>query len=447
MRATSTCGGPRPTTGSGSEVTVRTEPVATATERPRAELLVLLRALTATASPRGREGRLATELLDLARVRYPWLRWSGDQAGSDGASVVAEPVSGATAPHVLVYSHLDTSLTGDERVDEPSTGRADPVPPPAFDTAGRTFAAQGLGVAKAAAAAAVVGYLEATRELDRRGVDHRVELLLAGSGTHASPFVVGDDDLAATGLARYLVARGRPEAAVVVKSGPPGVLHDEPGSAFLRVELRVPGGPVLFREQATPPGGLLAHLGHLLEAIEAWRREHLAARVDGVGQMGVEVGAGHLSAGQAVKPDLLPALASVQLYLTTLPDDDVAVVADELQATVTRHLAGTPLDVATVTVDHRVVHRAGRSDPTGPWARRVERAWSTGFGREVPRLVGWPGSTDGAHLRHLGVPTVRLGPAVTADARDPRRERVELDELLRTSHVVARALVDHVTRG
>ncbi|MEV4727101.1 hypothetical protein [Micromonospora humida] len=92
-----------------------------------ATLVDALAALTAQPSPYGRERATAHRVADWAAGRWPELPWRVDPlertaTTPDSANLVGGSDLG-DRPELLIYSHLDTSLTGGTDFDAPITGR------------------------------------------------------------------------------------------------------------------------------------------------------------------------------------------------------------------------------------------------------------------------------------------------------------------------------------
>ncbi|WBB95505.1 hypothetical protein O7543_28125 [Solwaraspora sp. WMMA2080] len=428
-----------------------------------------LTVLTAGPTPYGQELATAERLAGWGASRWPELAWRVDRlpataemprsanlvvtAGRDVTAGHNVTAGCGDAPELLICSHLDTSLTGEPGFDEPITGVSGPTgglrrsAGPAGDALVDGF---GLGVARAAAATALVGFVAAAEALRAADRPHRLTLLLAATGTHRYHLSQPPETPARVvrqqpgGVARHLDRYPPPAAAVLAKSSPPGVLTAEPGALYLRVRLTGRFHPVLARERAVPPGGLITHLGVVIEALEAFRRRHLAARADPTAAVGAEVGIGAVRAGQPAKPDLLPGRLDLHLYLVTVPGDDPARIRDEVQAAVTAATAGTPLAECPVSVDGQLVHPAAATAPDAPIARHACDAWTAAYGEQAPPVLGWTGSTDGVVLRGRGVPTVRLGPPGRgADPADPRRDRYALADLRMFAGIYADIAVRH----
>jgi acetylornithine deacetylase/succinyl-diaminopimelate desuccinylase-like protein len=316
-------------------------------------------------------------------------------------------------PGVLLYSHLDTSMDGTPE-DVSVSGRTDPVGPLRVGADG-VVDGFGLGVARAPAAAALLGFAELADPTAGP------TLLLVGSGTHRR----GTGE---TGIEAYLAAHPRPSAAVIAKASPVGILWSEPGAAYLTVQVRGRQGAVLAREAAQPSGGLIVQAGTVMAALEAWRRQYRADAARPGLQIGPEVGIGAIRAGWWDKPDLLPATLELGLYAVTMPGEDVPALARALQSHLQNTFQGGPLAFCDVEVAAQVVHAAATTSPTAPIVTHATTLWTKAFG-PPSAIRGWTGSTDGVVLRDRGIDTVRLGPQIAASVDDARRDTVHLDDL------------------
>ena len=401
------------------------------TER-EADLLAALEVLASVASPRGSERALAEAAASWAAGRWPTPTWQvvpvGDPSGPC-AQVVATAGEHAGHDDLLLYSHLDTSLSGDPRRDVAVTGRSDAAAPLVVDLGARTVQGFGLAVAKAPAAAALVGFARAAEHLTGTGEPFGLRLLLAARGTHGAPdwsLRDGPVEPVPVGV-ETLLAAGRPRAAVVAKAGPAGVLYDEPGACYLRVQARTGWGAVMARDRLVPEGGVLAHLGVLADAVETAGRQLVQAAPAGA-QSGAQFGIGAVRSGLPGKPDLAPGVVEVFCYFVAPGPLPAGATASAMAALLAALLAGSPLESAMVTVVDHVVHAGAATDPDAAVVRAARRAWASRFGPEVP-ITGWTGSTDGIVLRSAGVDTARLGPCRVRPVGDGS-DVLDLDELL-----------------
>jgi acetylornithine deacetylase/succinyl-diaminopimelate desuccinylase-like protein len=375
-----------------------------------------LAVLDATPAPRGQELPAARALRDWCARQWPGITWSVEPYSRDGANLVA-----THGPGPLLYSHLDVSL--DDTVSEPITGRSDDPGP--LTVTGSAVEGFGLGVARGPAAAALVGFADATRGT----------LLLAGSGTHRRGG-------RAAGVEHYLDNHPAPVEAVVAKCGPPTLLWAEPGAAYVQIRLDGSFGAALEPDSADPSGGVATHAGALLGALAGWRRVFLARPVPG-GQAGRQMAVGAVHAGSSHKPDLLPARLVVDLYVVTAPGDDHAALGVEAEQHLAAALRSTVLARCRVQVVVESVHDAAATAPDAPIVQAAKQVWAAEFGAAPGPITGWTGSTDGVVLRAHGIDTVRLGPQAARSSTDPRRDILELDQLRSFSRVYARLVGGH----
>ncbi|HWG74350.1 MAG TPA: hypothetical protein VG184_09885 [Acidimicrobiales bacterium] len=368
--------------------------------------------LVARASAAGSEAALAEWVRGWAADRWPEIEWSVDLFQPGRANVVARAQSGAV-PELVLYSHLDTTLSGDRRADRFVVGSS--PGPDRFETDGELVSGPGVVVAKGPAAAVTVGFARAVEEARRSRRKHDLTLLLAAGGTHrATPHggaqASAPQDRAGAGVARFLTGR-RPDAALVAKAGPPGLLYEEPGAAFLVVRVEGPWAPVMARIRSLPDGGVPTAAGDAVAGVEHWRLAYRRRALPERSQVGREVAVGALRCGLPDKPDLIGGLLELYVYVIMGPEDDGAEIVDGLRAAVQAALArgsGRGLSVA-VEVSDLIV--SARTDPGRPIVRAAMAAWEAANRRPAPEVRGWTGSTDGLALRAAGVDTVRLGPS------------------------------------
>ena len=375
--------------------------------------------------------------------RWPVIDWRLCPLDGDSASVLATAGGGAPGgvpasdpADLLLYSHLDTSLTGDPATDAEITGRADPIPVFRFDRSSGTVSGQGLGVAKAPAAAAVVGFVRAAERLGSSG---RVQLLLAARGTHRTDWSAPGPHR--TGVTQYLAARPKPGAVVIAKCGPPGILRQEPAALYLRV--RVEGGcagggcagggwgPLMSPGALHPVGGLLASADRLLAEYGRFGDALMAAYpADQSRQDGPAFGLGALRAGTPGKADLAPARLELFGYAALPGPVTPGATAAALQVYLRERVPGL-----AISVEERLLGDGPATAPDAPVVRAATDACLAELGRYPEPITGWTGSTDGVVFRAAGVDTVRLGPRPLPAGRDPRVDIFDLAELARFARV------------
>ena len=404
------------------------------------KVLEVLAMLMKRPSPPGRERGLAEDVANWGARAGGDVAWEVDPLDDASANLVARSVLGDTR-ELAMYAHLDTSLVGEAIGDFAITGELGPNAPFSFGE-DRMLRGFGVGIAKAPSAAAIVSFLSAARALRELAVPHRLTLVLAAGGTHrATPSdAPAPAERFGRGVAHALATGWRPSAVLNVKGGPRGVLHEEPGAAYLRVRLRSRWTAALVRATVAPEGGLVRHAGAVLDAIEMWRASYLRAHPP-VGQLANEIVIGAIRGGTAAKADLIPGLLEVFVYAILLPTEDPARVARDLEAHLRGRVAELP-ERPSVEVEVYASAPGGTTDPASEIVRLANDAWLAHVGSDPRTVTGWTGATDGAVFRAAGIPTARIGAAVKRDGKDPRIEIVAMDDLI----ALARAHVDVVVR-
>jgi len=404
------------------------------------KVLEVLAMLMKRPSPPGRERVLAEDVANWGARAGGDVAWEVDPLDDASANLVARSVLGDTR-ELAMYAHLDTILVGEAIGDFAITGELGPNAPFSFGE-DRMLRGFGVGIAKAPSAAAIVSFLSAARALRELAVPHRLTLVLAAGGTHrATPSdAPAPAERFGRGVAHALATGWRPSAVLNVKGGPRGVLHEEPGAAYLRVRLRSRWTAALVRATVAPEGGLVRHAGAVLDAIEMWRASYLRAHPP-VGQLANEIVIGAIRGGTAAKADLIPGLLEVFVYAILLPTEDPARVARDLEAHLRGRVAELP-ERPSVEVEVYASAPGGTTDPASEIVRLANDAWLAHVGSDPRTVTGWTGATDGAVFRAAGIPTARIGAAVKRDGKDPRIEIVAMDDLI----ALARAHVDVVVR-
>lgn len=346
--------------------------------------------------------------------------------------MLAEPGGVEGPAELLLYSHLDTSLTGDPAIDAEITGRADPPPSFRFDPATGIVSGQGLGVAKAPAAAAVVGFVRAVRQRPSR----RVQLLLAARGTHRTDWAAPGPHR--TGVTEYLATRPKPGAVVVAKGGPSGILWQEPAALYLRIRVAAGWGPLMSPGALRPAGGLLACADRLLAEVGRWGEALLAEYpADPVRQDGPAFGLGALRAGTPGKADLAPGRLEVFGYAALPGPLTPGAIAAGLETYLGERMPGL-----AITVDERLLGDGQATPAEAPVVRAATAAYTAELSRYPEPITGWTGSTDGVLFRAAGIDTARLGPSPLSAGPDPRVDAFDLAELARFARVYERILRD-----
>jgi acetylornithine deacetylase/succinyl-diaminopimelate desuccinylase-like protein len=429
--------------------------------RDREELNELLTGTLAIPSPAGSELTLAEWIAEWLADRHPDLEAVVDRFAPGRANLecwVKGPGPGGAGPggpggpDLLLYSHLDTSLSGDPVIDRP-LGVFGPGPattaPSVAPRQGDTISGPGVVVAKGPLAAATCGLARAARTLAAQGRTPRAVLLLASGGTHrAAPYWLqlspGTPGAGAGDGIRRFLSRHQPGAAVMAKAGPPGLLYEEPGAAFVLVEVQGTVGLVMARSAEVQDGGVPAAAGAAVRGVEQWREHFLRRPTPPGSQSGREAGVGALQAGLPYKPDLIGGLLQCFVYLVLASGDDPEALATEIAAAVAASLSDDgrhDLSVRATVVD---AVTSQRTDPAAPIVRIAADAYQAVRGSPPPRPMGWTGSTDGVILRRAGVDTVRVGPSPLSSGVG--QEALSLEDLATSTAVYAEIITRFATR-
>ncbi len=392
------------------------------------DVIEFARLMVTTPSPPGHERPLAERLALEGQLIAPDLEWRVDPFDGVRANllVTAGPADYGAVKFML-FAHLDTSLASADEYRLLTGHVPDPgaYESPHLELRDGKLIGPGIAVTKGPAAGALAALLAASRA---GTLAPGTGVLLTSGGTHRT---LPDRNDFAAGLHRALKCGLWPDSAVNVKAGAPGVLHEEPGSAYLRISVHTWGGPLMLQSD-DGCSGAAATLARLLPAIESWRKD-LRSRDPGT-LCGRDVGLGAVTAGMTDKPDMLASVGHADLSLITVPDDDVLDLASELAEI----LADAKPDGCDAEVSVTASMPAGRTSPDHHVVALATDSWERHLGPSGP-IVGWRGSTDGALLRHAGVPVARLGPRPRSAPAGC--EALDLDELTTFARIDAELLV------
>ncbi|MGA8296236.1 MAG: hypothetical protein WB770_04260 [Acidimicrobiales bacterium] len=408
-------------------------------------LLDLISGAVAIPSPAGSELALAEWFAERIESLDPKLKCELDRFAPGRANLVCRDHDERPGG-LVVYSHLDTSLSGDPVFDRAITASDSAL---GFAQDGDTLTGPGVAVAKGPAVAAVLAFILARQLLDT-SERASATLLLAAGGTHrAAPrkgtTLPGAPARGAGDGARQYLRDHRPDAALVAKAGPPGVLYEEPGFAYFVVEISGPSGLVMARSEAVRDGGAPAAAGAAVRGVERFRSRFIERTFPENAQAGREVGVGSLSSGAPYKADLIGGLLELYVYVVLAPGDDPANVRTEIETAVAESIVEDGRDRFSVRAMLLDSVTAARTDPASLVVEIAEYAWQSAHGASSPRLHGWTGSSDGVLFRASGVETVRLGPPpIPAGAGV---EALSLRELVVSAELYAEIVVRFAQQG
>lgn len=405
------------------------------------ELLELLAEVVAQPSPAGREEPVAALIGSWLTAHHPGLHTVVDRFAPDRANLecsVGVPQDG----DLVLYGHLDTSLTGDPRHDRMAVPAG--CSATRLERRGDVLSGPGLGVAKGPAIAALMGYLAGAEALRAAGRPTRAVLLLAAGGTHRGmwPGLPLSEDSpcsgAGDGVTRFL-SRHRPGSAIVAKCGPEGVLYEEPGAAYLTVEVSGPPELAMSRSEGERGGGVPAAVGAAMAGVESWRHAFMGLPIQPGSQAGRQAAVGALAAGLPYKADIIGGLLQLHLYVVLAAGDRPEHLAGEIERAVTGKLSESGRSGLEVRARLVSGWSAERTEPSAPLVRLAGRVYREVNGTPPPSVRRWTGSTDGVLFRRAGIDTVRVGPNPLPAL--PGTERLTLSSLHRAARQYAALVV------
>ncbi len=410
-----------------------------------ATLVDLLSGAVAIPSPAGSELALAEWLAERLESLDSKLTCELDRFAPERANLVCRDHD-ARPGGLVVYSHLDTSLSGDPIFDRAITASDSEF---GFARDGDTLSGPGVAVAKGPAVAAMLGFIAARQMLDS-SERSSATLLLAAGGTHrAAPreeaILPGAPARGAGEGVRQFLRDHSPEAALIAKAGPVAVLHEEPGFAYLVVEVSGPSGLVMARSEAVRDGGAPAAAGAAVRGVERFRSRFIERALPDDAQAGREVGVGACCAGAPYKADLFGGLLELYVYVVLGPNDDPANVRVEIETAVAESLVEDGRGQFSVRATLLDSATSARTDPASPIAEIATEAWKSAHGASPPPLHGWTGSSDGVLFRSSGIDTVRLGPPPISAAASV--EALSLRDLVEFAQLYAEIVARFARKG
>jgi acetylornithine deacetylase/succinyl-diaminopimelate desuccinylase-like protein len=353
-----------------------------------------------------------------------------------------------TGPDLLFYGHLDTTFTADPQEDAIMTGGA-PRPDLLPRLQRRDDLLFGLGVQNPkGSVACALGAIDA---VIRSGVPLQGDVILglAAGGIHKRPvdalmrrFEGGRYQGFGVGC-EYMLKHGLcADYCISTKPGY-GVVWEEPGECWFRVEL---AGKLCYSglRHIQPNHNPIVDACSLVPMIERWIADY--TRRNTLGQIAPQGTVGGIEAGWPFKPEFVPGVCYVYVNVHTnsrrKPLEVRREFAELLEAFRRQH------PEATVRFEMLLAAPGSRTEPDNWIVRSVAGALEAVEG--TPKIVsGLSGTTDGAILRHAGIPTARVGlPGMAEPEPDwpPMFDAVRVRDLERLTRVYVHALVDTCTR-
>ncbi|MEV4840993.1 peptidase dimerization domain-containing protein [Nonomuraea sp. NPDC049486] len=363
--------------------------------------------MTGIPSPPGAERELATWAA--SRLRAEGIEAEVQHVQGDLANAVGRISTGRPGPELLLYSPIDTHLSGDPADDQPWAGAEESgeITPRAQVRDGYVI---GLGANNPKGHAAAV--LAAGIAIRRSGVSLPGTLRI-GLGGGGMPTNAGDAPEPpptrrighGAGCGYLLEQGGLPDAAIIAKSGD-AVAWEEPGLTWFKISVRGRLSYAGLRGTGLHRNPILA-AQPVIDALEGWFDSYAERNERGLVRPQGAVTA--IRAGWPHKPAFVPAECHIYLDLRTSPGVSSAAAERQLRTgleAVGRELAERGFGLGV----ERVLSIPGsRTDPGEDIIRRSIAAWELVSGRSHEPIRRTSGATDANILRAWGVPTARIG--------------------------------------
>ena len=354
-------------------------------------------------------------------AELPLAQWCAGRMSSEGieasvqlvhhtqANAVATMQSGVPGPELLLYSPIDTHLSGEPERDLPWAGLAeDGELAPLARRQGDHVVGLGANNPKGHAAAVMAAAIAIARAGVRVPGVLRVGLGAGGMPTNPETgFAAGSQIGHGSGCRHLLEQGGVPDAAVIAKSGD-AVAWEEPGLVWFRVSVSGRLSYAGLRGSGAQRNPIVAS-ARVIGALEKWL-DHYADE----NEQGLIRPQGAISAvrgGWSHKLAFTPAACHLYLDLRIVPGVSAAAAERQLRAGLEGIRRELDDQGFALTVERLLSIPGSRTDPSAPIIRRTITAWELVSGRSHQPIERTSGATDANILRAWGVPTARVGMA------------------------------------
>ncbi|MGW4031698.1 peptidase dimerization domain-containing protein, partial [Streptomyces sp. NPDC004838] len=395
-------------------------------------------AVTAVASPTGREAPLAHLLAD--RLAAAGFAATAQHLDAHQANAVGRLRGRGGGEDLMLYAPIDTLTTGEDAVDLPWIGerlRPDMVPRPRDE--GPYVTGLGAGNPKGHAACVLV-LAEALGEVRPPTAGDLVVAFGAGGMPTNAIEAPGYPDRANTGHGvgcSFLLERGwHTDHAVIAKPGD-FIAHEEVGLCWF--EITVPGiHTYAGSRHRLPYRNPVVTAAEVVTRLEKWLAGYPARhRTSTAAPQGV---IGSIAGGWERMLAVTPATCRIRLDLRIAPGTPPLAAKRELAAYLARLSAELDTDLGLELV---LAIPGTHTPPDAPVVRAAVAAWERTTGTPHRPAPDNSGATDANILRARGIPTARVGmPKVTSDVVDADFSRgmntVDVRAMRRLCEVLAR---------
>lgn len=418
------------------------------------EIVQLTSDLVNIPSPTGHERACAAFLV--AHLNGLGLKSFLQEVEDDRANAIGVLEGTGEGPTLLFNGHLDTSWTGIEREDYPTTGPLGPGHlPRAFVKDDHVF---GLGTLNMKGALAST--VAAAAALKRAGIPLKGNVIVTGVAGEIEKGPVdglmrsyrGPEYRGAGIGVRYLVTHGVTADFAIVVEGGRTSLGGEPSFArstlgFLHVKITAKGRAVYTTGKARGRNAVL-QMAQVAGRLEEWgveyTRRHTVDFGDGVAVPNVVIGA--IDGGWPYKPNFVPARCCLYLDIRTVPGQSALDVEEELRGCLARLQAADPeLDLELEVYLSKTP--ALLTDERTYVLGACRRAHAVIYGSPPGKCLVDAGN-DGNVFRQVGIPTLCHSPGwlLPDPPQSSEGEFISIQRLCEAAKVYALAALDVCTK-
>lgn len=361
------------------------------------------RAITDIHSPTGAE-REASEWL-VAHMRDIGLDAFYQPLDEPSGNAVGR-LRGSGGPSLLLYAPIDTHLRADPDEDVPWVGpelRPDMLPKAYITDNGDVI---GLGAANPKGM--VTALTEAVRCVRLAGVPLRGELILAFAGGGMPVMPAPGEPRRNHGLSSgviYMLTHGvAADFAIICKPGW-AAAWEEVGLCWFKVTVRGQMGYAGMTRTFPNFRNAVVHAAMFVLALEEWLPKYQARNTSGLCAPQGAIAA--IRGGWPHKPAFSSAAAEVYIDLRCNPRTPPAEVKAQFAAAIDDILHRHP--ELRLDWEMTAAYPGSYTDPDNWIVQSAMRGWEFVEGTTHQALTGTSGQTDASALRHLGIPTVRIG--------------------------------------
>jgi acetylornithine deacetylase/succinyl-diaminopimelate desuccinylase-like protein len=362
------------------------------------------RTLTSIHSPTGEERQINEWLV--RQMRNMGLDAFYQPLDEHSGNAVGRLWGSGGGPSLLLYAPIDTHLRADPDEDVPWVGpelRPDMLPQASMANNGDVI---GLGAANPKGMVTIL--TEAVRCVRSAGVPLTGDLLLACAGggmPSAQPQGILRQNHGLSSGVTYMITHGvTADFAIICKPGW-AAAWEEVGLCWFKVTVRGQMGYAGMTRTLPNFRNSVVHAARFVLALEEWLPQYQARNTSGLCAPQGAIAA--IRGGWPHKPAFPSAATEVYIDLRCNPRTSPAAVqaqfAEAMQAICTRH------PELILDWEMTAAYPGSYTDPDNWIVQSAMRGWEFVEGTTHHAITGTSGQTDASALRHLGIPTVRLG--------------------------------------